>query len=298
MILAHYGENRLIAGLTRNLVADDSVRIGIGDDCAATGGRRARTWQLLKTDCIVEGVHFLPEAVPRKIGWKSLARPISDIAAMGGLPRHALVTMAISPTVEVRRVREIYAGIKKAADRFGVSIVGGETSRSPGPLFISIALTGIVEASRCVTRSGGRAGDLLYVTGRLGGSARGRHLDFIPRVAEARWLVENFRPHAMMDLSDGLGADLPRLARASGTGFEICEALLPCARGCTPRNAITDGEDYELVFAISARSAKRLEEKWRKKFPKLPLTRIGRLSGNLKFQISNFKFQNGFDHFA
>jgi thiamine-monophosphate kinase len=295
MKLARYGEDRLIAELTRSLPADASVRTGIGDDCAVIGGKRDRLWQLLKTDCIVEGVHFLPDAPPRKIGWKALARAISDIAAMGGLPRHALVTIAVSPEVEVGRVKAIYAGLKKAADRFNVCIVGGETSRSPGPLFLSVALTGIVERTRCVTRAGGRAGDRLYVTGRLGGSLRGGHLDFIPRITEAHWLVENFRIRAMMDLSDGLGADLPRLARASGTGFEIVRDRLPLNPGCTPENAIRDGEDFELLFAIAPRNAKMLESRWRKKFPNLPLTQIGRL--NQKSKIKNQK-SNGFDHFA
>jgi len=295
MKLAHYGEDRLIAELTKSLRTDASVRTGIGDDCAVIGGRRDKTWTLLKTDCIVEGIHFLPDTEPRRIGWKALARAISDIAAMGGLPCHALVTIAVSPEVEVSRVKGIYAGLKKAAQRFDVSIVGGETSGSTGPLFISIALTGMVEPARCVTRAGGRAGDLLYVTGLLGGSIGGRHLDFMPRVTEARWLSGNFRIRAMMDLSDGLGADLPRLARASGTGFELFESQLPCGKGCTPRNAVTDGEDYELLFAIAPRDATALESSWLKQFPKLRLTRIGQL--NQKSKIKNQK-SRGFDHFA
>jgi thiamine-monophosphate kinase len=294
MKLAHYGEDRLVAELTRALATDASVRTGIGDDCAVIGGRLDKSWQLLKTDCVVEGIHFLPDAAPRRIGWKALARAISDIAAMGGLPRHALVTLAVSPETELARVKGIYAGLKKAADRFGVRIVGGETSTSPGPLFLSIALTGTVEAARCVTRAGGRAGDLLYVTGRLGGSINGRHLDFMPRVDEARWLVRNYRIRAMMDLSDGLGADLPRLACASKTGYELFESQLPCNKGCAPRNAIADGEDYELLFAVSPRDAVSLESKWRKKFPRLPLTQIGRLS-TLNFQPST---SDAFDHFA
>jgi thiamine-monophosphate kinase len=206
-----------------------------------------------------------------------------------------LVTLAVSPETEVDRVKAIYAGLKKAAARLDVRIVGGETSGSPGPLFISVALTGTVERARCVTREGGRPGDLLFVTGTLGGSIRGRHLDFMPRVAEARWLVQNFRIRAMMDLSDGLAADLPRLARAGKTGFEIFESQLPRAKGCTLRNALSDGEDYELLFAVSPREAKRLKESWRKKFPRLPLTQIGRL--NQKSKIKNQK-SDGFDHFA
>ena len=116
------------------------------------------------------------------------------------------------------------------------------------------------------------------MTGKLGGSGQGRHLNFVPRIAEARWLATHFRLHAMMDLSDGLGADLPRLAEASGVGYEIDEAALPRSRGCSIGQALNDGEDYELLFAVSPNDAAILEKKWRKKFPRLPLTRIGRLT--------------------
>ena len=206
-----------------------------------------------------------------------MCRAVSDIAAMGGGPRHALITMAVARDVKMAWLRGIYAGLRAAARRFGVSIVGGETSRSPGPAFISIALTGEVERTRCVTRGGGKAGDVLFVTGRLGGSLAGKHLDFIPRIAEARWLTANFKIRAMMDISDGLAADLPRLARASGCGFEICEETIPRNRGCTVAQALSDGEDFELLFAARPADASRLEAQWRRKFPKLPLTKIGAL---------------------
>jgi thiamine-monophosphate kinase len=140
-----------------------------------------------------------------------------------------------------------------------------------------------------VLRSGGRSGDLVYVTGTLGGSIQGKHLDFIPRIAEARWLTENFKLHAMMDLSDGVGADLPRLAKASGCGFELTE--LPCTPGSTRQQAISEGEDFELLFAISPRQAKKLESTW--PFQNLALTRIGSLTANRTSSSIH-----GFDHFA
>jgi thiamine-monophosphate kinase len=152
----------------------------------------------------------------------------------------------------------------------------------------------VVENDRWVSRSGGRAADELFVTGKLGGSLRGKHLRFIPRIAEARWLTKNFFIHAMMDLSDGLGADLPRLARASGLGFDIDENALPRSPGCTVAQAINDGEDYELLFAISPHSSRKLQASWIKKFPRLLLTRIGQL--NRKSQIINRKWQ-GYVHF-
>lgn len=298
MTLRDFGEDRLIAELTRDFSLGEKVIVGIGDDCAVIEPRKGRSdqvWQLLKTDCVIEGVHFFSDANPRKIGWKALARAVSDIAAMSGLPDHALVTLAVSPNEKISRLKAIYAGIKKCAEQFGVSIVGGETSRSPGPLFISITLTGSVEKSRCVLRSGGCAGDAVFVTGRLGGSIRSKHLDFIPRIAEARWLTENFRIHAMMDLSDGLGSDLPRLARASRTGFEIQPEKLPLNNRCIAEQALSDGEDYELLFTIASRHVARLETQWQRQFPKLPLTQIGQLTPP---STLNSQPARGFDHFT
>jgi len=295
--LRGYGEDRLVAELTRGLPRGREVLVGPGDDCAVIGRPRDVRWQLLKADVVVEGVHFLPSDDPRRVGWKALCRALSDLAAMGGEPAHALVTLAVSPDEEVARVKAIYAGLKRAAKRFGVSIVGGETSRSPGPLFLDIALTGWVERTRCVLRSGGRAGDALYVTGRLGGSRAGRHLDFTPRLAEARWLTEHFRPRAMMDLSDGLAADLPRLARASGCGFTLEMETIPRSPGVTLDQALRDGEDFELLFALPPRLAAKLEGAWPKKFPRLRLTRIGQLSASQRSTL-NAQPPRGFDHFA
>ena len=172
---------------------------------------------------------------------------------------------------------KLYRGLNRAAARFDVSIVGGETSSTGGPAVISVSVSGFVEKNRWVSRSGGKVGDDLFVTGRLGRSLRGKHLRFVPRIEESRWLTKNFSIHAMMDLSDGLGADLPRLARASKVGFKIDMEHLPLAPGAKIDNAISDGEDYELLFAISPREATVCKKSWRKKFPKLPLTRIGRL---------------------
>ena len=303
MKLSDLGEDRVVAELTRALALGADVRVGAGDDCAVIGRPRDARWQLLKTDAVIEGVHFLPDADPRRIGWKALCRAISDIAAMGGTPQHALITIAAPPSTDFARVRGIYAGLRRAARRFGVSIVGGETARSPGPLFLNVAITGTVERTRCILRSGGRAGDALYVTGRLGGSLAGRHLDFTPRLAEARWLTANFKLHAMMDLSDGLAADLPRLAAASRCGFTLTGSggfpaaeCIPKTKGCTLTQALTDGEDYELLFGLPPHAATALEAAWKQHFPRLPLTAIGAL--NSKFKIQNSKLPpRGHDHF-
>jgi thiamine-monophosphate kinase len=297
--LTDIGEDNLIAELTRSLRLDSRVKIGPGDDCAVV--KFGKRWQLLKTDCIVESIHFSKESPAIWVGWKALCRAISDVAAMGGRPMDALVTIAVAPQVRLRWLRGVYSGLRKAAQRYDVNLVGGETSRSPGPAFISVALTGIVEKRRALLRSGGKPGDFLYVTGQLGGSIRGKHLRFEPRLAEALWLADHFAINAMIDLSDGLGSDLPRLAKASSTGFEIDRERLPLSKGCSIEQAISDGEDYELLFAVPPEMVPTLEERWNKKFPTLALTQIGRLiEPNLQeLGASGFDqlTDSGYDHF-
>ena len=161
---------------------------------------------------------------------------------------------------------------------------------------ISVALLGEVERRRCVLRGGGRPGDLLFVTGELGAAlVKGRHLKFVPRVEEARWLTERFPLHAMMDLSDGLAKDLPRLARASGTGFELDRECIPRARGCSEEQALGEGEDYELLFALSARNGSRLEREWAEAHPETRLTRIGRLASS---RSAGKWLRGGWEHFG
>src|SRR5262249_33077195 len=226
----------------------------------------------------VEGVHFVHGTNAADVGWKAMMRPLSDFAAASGVPQFALITLIVPQQTKVGWVRGLYRGLWRAASRFEVSIVGGETSHTSGPVTISVSVIGFVEKSRAALRRGGRSGDDLFVTGRLGGALKEKHLQFVPRIAESRWLTKNFSIHAMMDLSDGLGADLPRLARASRVRFAIEMENLPVARGATINDAISEGEDYELLFAISPRQRTRLQRAWQRKFPKVPLTRIGFLS--------------------
>ena len=295
MNLREVGEDRLLQQITAALPLNSSVVAGAGDDCALVRFGATDQLLVLKTDCVVEGIHFASTTKAADVGWKAMARPLSDFAAMSAVPQFALITLVAPSDTAVAWTRQLYRGLTKAAATFGVAVVGGETSRTRGPIAISVSLSGIVEKNRWVSRSGARAGDDLFVTGRLGGSLGKRHLRFTPRIAESRWLTEHFRIHAMMDLSDGLGADLPRLAAASGVGFEIDEAALPRNRGCSTRQAITDGEDYELLFAIAPADSLRLTRKWRDTFPRLPVTRIGRF--NRKSQIPNRKLPRGYAHF-
>ena len=258
--LSQLGENALLKRLLHNLPENDALIVGPGDDCAVVS--RDEDWDtLLKTDVVVEKVHFTPDTEPERIGRKALARAVSDIAAMGGIPEHALITILCYPSRPVALLEGIYRGMGSLARRFGISLAGGETSGLPyDGLVINVALTGKVERGQAILRSGGAPGDLLFVSGLLGGSfPTGWHLDFEPRVELARGLLKaGIRPSAMMDLSDGLGTDLPRLAAASGCGFEVDESKLPCRPGFTPADAVSHGEDYELLFALSPDEAEKL----------------------------------------
>jgi len=285
--LAQLGENRFLARLLKNLPTGRDVVIGVGDDCAVV--RRGGAYELLKTDCIVEDVHFLPDTPPRLVGRKALARALSDIAAMGGTPCEALVTIFSPPECSAQYWYEVYRGLCALAKKHSVSIVGGETSRAPMRA-ISVTLTGTTQ--HVVPRNGGLTGDILYVTGCLGGSIARHHLTFTPRLAEGQWLAQKGYARAMMDLSDGLLADAPRLATASRCGFTLDYTAVPCRRGCNIEAALGDGEDYELLFAVPFNRAARLEKEW--PFPRTRLTAIGRLCEE---NTSHQKAGGGYEHF-
>ncbi len=254
--LSQLGENAVLSRLLPSLPANEALLIGPGDDCAVV--ERNNEWDsLLKTDVVVEGVHFTPQTPPPLIGRKALARALSDIAAMGGIPEHALITILVHPSRSMELLEGVYAGINALAAQFGVSIAGGETSSLPyDGLVINVALTGKVEKNRAILRSRGEPGDILCVSGPLGGSFPSeRHLTFTPRLELARALVQASVPvKAMMDLSDGLGTDLPRLAQASHCSFDVDFSCIPCHEGCDVRQAICDGEDYELLMSIDPTS--------------------------------------------
>jgi thiamine-monophosphate kinase len=295
MKLKGLGEDRLLARILPRLSRGRDEIAGAGDDCAIVRPPAGERLIVLKTDCVVESVHFRSGTNPVDVGWKAMMRPLSDFAATSALPQFALVTLIISKEASSDWVMNAYRGLNRAAARFKVGIVGGELSGTAGPATISVSVAGFVEKGRWTSRQGGKTGDDLFVTGRLGGAIKQRHLRFIPRIAESRWLTKNFSIHAMLDLSDGLGVDLPRLARASKLGFTMDKNSLPLARGVTIDNAISDGEDYELLFAISPRDGERIQVAWCRKFPKVPLTRIGSL--NRKSKIGNQKSSGGYVHF-
>ncbi|MDD2703278.1 MAG: thiamine-phosphate kinase [Candidatus Omnitrophica bacterium] len=251
------GEFGLIDRIRKTIKTDASVLKGIGDDCAVIRYDR-RTCMLLTQDMLVEGVDFTRRDDPRLVGRKALAVSISDIAACAGLPRYALVSMGIPRAAAAAYIDEVYRGMRALAREYGINIVGGDISRAP-VLTIDVSLTGFVEKKRLVLRGGARPGDMIFVSGRLGGTRQGKHLRFTPRVAEARFLAEQYRLHAMIDISDGLAQDLGHIARASNTGAVLFEKLIPFsaqARGLD--DALSGGEDFELLFTVSARDGRMI----------------------------------------
>ena len=308
-------EFELISRLTRSLPTNTSVVVGPGDDCAVLDVGLPDRLLLFKTDAVVEGVHFTPATAPEKIGHKALGRCLSDIAAMAGTPSAALVTIALPPNFDPGFVEAIYAGMNELARRHGVAIVGGETTSNPGGILLSVALLGFVPRGKSVLRSGAEAGDALFVTGELGGSLAGKHLEFEPRLAEARWLAQHFSVHAMLDISDGLAGDLRHMLTASRVGAELLSTSIPVSREARRAAkakpsakpallaALTDGEDFELLFTVASRDAVPLLDAWRKQFPQIALTCIGRIKAGEGITIRDKQgvrplTAHGYVHFA
>ncbi len=257
--LKNIKEWTLVAQAVRRFrTSDRSVVVGPGDDAAVIIGSKGR-YGLLTVDMLVESVHFRKREDLKKVGYKAVAVSVSDIAAMGGEPRFALVSVGLPRKDPARRAQALFAGLGQCARRYGVSIIGGDINRS-NRLVIDVFMVGEVEKKNLVLRSGAKDGDTIFVSGPLGGSLKsGRHLRFIPRVAEARFLVKHFNVHAMMDLSDGLSMDLSRLCEASRLGAEIFEEDIPRSAGVkTTAEALGDGEDYELLFTLGPAQARRL----------------------------------------
>lgn len=293
--LRDVGEEALVDRLIANLPGNADVLAGAGDDCAIVRFGNDREWQLLKTDCLIENVHFVPGTDPVLVGRKAFNRVLSDIAAMGGKPLHALVTIATDSDRQVSEIEGWYEGMTAVAGEFGCSIVGGETAKLDGDgALLSIAMTGVVSPGNCVRRSGAEIGDGIWVTGRLGGSFEsGRHLVFTPRLEESHWLCQRFKPSSMMDLSDGLGSDLPRLAAASGLGYSVDTSTLPLHPHVTVAQAVTDGEDYELLMTMSPEKSDKLLEEWNAAWPELSLTRIGEIVAGTENPL-----QRGWEHYT
>lgn len=281
----------LLARLVPMLPSNDFVVAGAGDDCAVLDLGDPACHTLFKTDAVVEGVHFLPDAPPEKVGHKAMARALSDVAAMGGMPVAAVVTLALPPGRDPLWAETVYRGLCRTAARWQVAVVGGETVGNPGHAWLSVALLGRVGRGRAVLRSGARVGDALLVSGELGGSIEGHHLEFEPRIREAAWLAAHHAVHAMIDLSDGLAGDLRHvLAASGGLGAEVLASALPIRAAARARArggdlakpavlaALTDGEDFELLMAVAPGDAVRVMDGWRAEFPGTPIRCIGKVT--------------------
>ena len=283
--VAAQGELKLIAGIKRWLgSASPSSPFGIGDDCAVIPP--TKNHQLVTTDPVIFGRHFDAKVPARAVGAKLLKRNLSDIAAMGGKPVAAVISLALAPETSVKWLREFYLGLAQCARHYAVKIVGGDITEGPkGFVGAFLTLHGESTGTRVVTRTGAKAADRIYVTGALGGSLRGHHHDFIPRLAEGAWLARRVEVCAMMDVSDGLAKDLdsltPRgLAPAlEANAIPISQAAREIARETKTdplHHALCDGEDYELLIVVRGRAdSYSFEAAWRKRFPKLKLTHLG-----------------------
>jgi len=285
------GEKSLIKRIRRRVRSGASIITGIGDDCAVL--RMPAGHQLLvTTDFTLENVHFRREwHPPEVVGWRCLTRGLSDIAAMGGEPRAAFLSMALDRRVPQKWVNRFLAGLLEAADEFRVPLAGGDTAQSAGGIQADIVVVGSVPKGTAVLRSGARPGDQIYVTGELGGSSAAiarmregkvraadyeRHFHPAARVEVGRWLRRRGLASAMIDVSDGLSTDLEHICEESGVGAEIEVATIPRAQVGRPAQqvgfdlALHGGEDYELLFT----SARKIPAK----VAGVQVTRIGRIT--------------------
>lgn len=298
-------EDTLLKRITQRFAPSSTLsrrmRLGIGDD-AAIFVPQAGYQTVLTCDWFLEGTHFLRNKHSAdSVGWKCLARALSDVAAMGGIPRCFLLSLALPPTRTGRWLTDFLKGLRRAASRFACELAGGDTTRRR-EILIHITVIGEIAPSRAVRRSGARPGDILYVSGTLGEAELGlgrlrnshhrplkkdrallKHLYPEPRLALGRWLAEKRLATAMMDLSDGLSSDLPRLCSSSGVGAFVEAAKLPTVplgseergRGLAPLSlALQGGDDYELLFAVSPRKARSLPPS----IQGIPLTAIGQIT--------------------
>lgn len=288
MGLEQIGEFGLIKRIKKKVdVEAGRVHLGIDDDAAAFEPTKGMV-TLLTTDTLVEGIHFDPAyATAYQIGWKAMAANLSDIAAMGGVPRTAVVSLCLPDDTEVEWVEELYVGMNELIGRFEGAIVGGDTSVARKDTVITITLTGEVEHKRMITRAGAQKGDIICVTGDLGSSVSGlkiirkekigkektkerwshvieKHLLPHPRIHEARILVAETTVNAMIDISDGLASEIHHICELSKTGAKIYTEELPIhpqtmdvadeCNGSAQQYVLYGGEDFELLFTLSPKN--------------------------------------------
>ncbi|MBI5181568.1 MAG: thiamine-phosphate kinase [Nitrospirae bacterium] len=326
MKLSELGEIGFLKKIEASLrLSDKSVLIGIGDDAAAVRVSKGKML-LATTDLLTEGIHFdLRYTSFFQLGAKALLVNISDIAAMGGIPKYALIAIAVPDNIKVEELNELYRGINKTASSYNVSIIGGDTSGSKNGLTINITLLGEAKQGNIVRRGGAKIGDKIFVTGTLGDSSAGlellkkgkrigflinRHLRPIPRLKEACFIAQNRLATSMIDISDGLSTDLNHICRMSRVGAVIYEEKIPVSAGlrniCLKKHplhyALSGGEDYELLFTVNEKNVIKIYSAISKN--KISATMVGEITELKKgMLILDSKGQKrpllptGFNHF-
>ena len=283
---------------------EDAARISllkdIGDDCAVLKFNKLHDL-LITCDTLTEGTHFTKGTAPELLAHKLLAVNLSDVAAMGGTPWIAVLSLAAPKNISKKFAEAFFGALGKEAQSYGLKIVGGDCVASPN-LTLTLTLLGKVKRGEAIYRSGAREGDLVLVTGRLGGTFKsGKHLSFQPRLKEARYLSERLTPSAMMDLSDGLLEDGRKLAVASRLTMSLESSLIPCNSCCDLKEAVTGGEDFELLLTVPKEKwSERVKNNFKKKF-QLEINVIGKMEkrGKAALLIDGRKQSwSGYAHFG
>lgn len=257
MLIKDIGEFGLIERFRSKIKTDHSVIRGSGDDCAVLKLNKSN-YQLFTCDMLVEDVDFTLKDDPYLIGRKSIAVSASDIASCSGIPRFCVVSLGLPKNTRLEFADKLFKGMSDLSRKYKINIVGGDLSSSK-KIVIDVSMLGVVEKKYLTLRDGAQPGDIIFVTGSLGGSISGKHLKFNPRIKEARYLAKNFKVNAMTDVSDGLSQDLKHILDQSKVGAIIYEGLIPLSKNAAGlSDALNSGEEFELIFTVSRPVAKKL----------------------------------------
>ncbi|MCM8780008.1 MAG: thiamine-phosphate kinase [Candidatus Omnitrophica bacterium] len=291
------GEFGLIGKIKQWAKTDASVVKGIGDDCAVIKYSKNK-FMLFACDAIIEDIDFKKSDNPYLVGRKAIAVNISDIAAMGGEPKYALVSLSLPKNKNLEYVKQLYRGINYWAKKFKINVVGGDISHAQ-KIYIDISMIGFAAKKSVILRSGAKEKDIILVSGRLGGSIRAKHLNFTPRLEEAKYLVNNFKINSMIDISDGLLQDLGHILKESKKGAVLYDDLIPLSKDSRSLNeALAMGEDFELLFTMPFAEVSRLIQK-RKDFKAIGYITAQKTGLVLKDKQGNIKriALKGYRHF-